>query len=256
MYREKMKASVVILSQNVPPSLVQNLKEQTFQDFEIITASEDGIVSAMNKALAKAKGEIFIRIDDDVLLSNRWLENIIKAFDDFSVGGVTGPTYVPTPLRKNRDSIKAVDKPNWFIKWLFDYDVYAPAKIYNCGSVSYGSNFGEKIENKRYRIDHLEGTNWAMRTKLIKKVGGFDPKFDGVSEWFDSDVVMKVKKLGYRLAYAQKAVVIHLLEKTSKYDDRFSGYGRIKNWLRFHWRHSKFHYKGYLVFNVMRIFFY
>jgi hypothetical protein len=95
----------------------------------------------------------------------------------------------------------------------------------------------------RYEIDHLEGTNWAMRTELIRFVGGFDPKFDGVAEWFDADVEQKILRIGFRLEYNINAFLWHLLEKGEQYNDRFDGLGRIKNWLRFHFRHSKFHYK-------------
>ena len=82
-----------------------------------------------------------------------------------------------------------------------------------------------------------------MRTDLIRKVGGFDPKFDGVSEWFDTDVEFKIKKLGYKLYYSRLAIVWHLLGIGDHYQARFEGLGRIKNWIRFHWRHSKFHPK-------------
>jgi len=240
-----IKASVIILSQHVPQKLLDDLHKQTFKDFETIVAADKGIVTAMNNALKIAKGEIFIRIDDDVHLDTTWLEELLKPFDYEWIGGVTGPTYIPYMLRRNRDSIDFVNnnKNNPILRWLFDGDILAPAKIYKCGSVSYGSNFQESITNKEYDIDHLEGTNWAMRTNLIKAVGGFDPKFDGVCEWFDDDVVYKIKKRGYKIKYNPKAVLYHMVSKGENFSDRFQGWGRIKNYLRFHFRHSKFHYK-------------
>jgi GT2 family glycosyltransferase len=167
------------------------------------------------------------------------------------MAGVTGPTYVPWILREKRDSLKAAEKPNWFLRWMFDNNPYAPAKIYKCGSVSYGSNFLEKLTSDDYVIDHLEGTNWAMRTELIRRVGGFDPKFDGVAEWFDSDVVFKIKKLGYRIVYHKNAAVWHMVGKGEHYEERYHGWGRMKNWLRFHWRHSRFHPKMVIWFSMM-----
>lgn len=290
--------SLVILSENPPQSLLDDINNQTYRDFEVIIAKEKGIVRAMNNALDKAKGDIFVRIDDDVKLPEFWLEEIVKSFEwkaDFSPGavnyyyevaGVTGPTLVPSELQDNRDSIKFAKKlmANRFFRWLMDGSPEAPAKIFNCGAVSYGSNFAHCIEDgKKYEIDHLEGTNWAMRTHLIKAVGGFDPKFDGVAEWYDDDVVFKIKKMLYRAApkfklnpkdpsllknrkvrdffkyatdevsstleikckliYNQRAYVFHLINHGSHYDERFEWASRIKNWLRFHWRHSKFHYK-------------
>lgn len=224
--------------------VVADLMRQTYKPFEVIFATEKGIVNAMNRALAKAEGEIFVRIDDDVKLPPEWLSELVKPFSDPVVAGVTGPTFVPEDRREYRDSIRFAGNPGWFLNWLYDNNPYAPAKIYKCGNVSYGSNFLEKLEHKDfYAIDHLEGTNWAMRTRLIRKVGGFDPKFDGVAEWFDTDVEFKIKRFGYELRYNRLAIVWHLLEKGESYHERFQGFGRIKNWLRFHFRHSKFHPK-------------
>jgi GT2 family glycosyltransferase len=242
-----MKVSLVILSKTPPAALIEELSKQTFKRFEIICATEKGTVKAMNSALARAKGSIFIRIDDDIHPDKNWLKELVMPFADNTVTGVTGPTYIPRDRRHLRDSIAFVDKyrNNPILKWLFDYNVLAPAKIYKCGSVSYGSNFVEAIRPDRvYKIDHLEGTNWAMRTELIRKAGGFDEAFDGTCEWFDDDVVYKLRKMGHsKLVYNPKAVVWHMIERGEHYKERFEAKSRLKNWLRFHYRHSRFHYK-------------
>lgn len=250
-------ATIVILSRYKPTQVYADLLEQTYKNFQIIWAKEDGIVNAMNKALSQAKGEIFVRIDDDVRLPVEWLETLVAPFNDPEVAGVTGPTFVPKDRRKLRDSIRIAEKPNLFLNWLFDHKEFAPAAIYKCGSVSYDSNYFEKFYARggddldSYEPAHLEGTNWAMRTHLIREVGGFDPKFDGVSEWFDTDVEMKIKKLGYKFAYNYEAYLWHMLEQGDHYAERFQGFGRIKNWLRFHVRHSKFHPKMVIWFLMM-----
>src|SRR3990172_10075423 len=238
--------TVVILSLDVPKRLFKDLDNQVFRDFEVLVANEKPIHNALNLALKRAGGSIFVRIDDDVELPPWWLKSLISPFSDPLVAGVTGPTYIPPELRKNRDSIRGAENPHWFLRWLYDNDPYAPAKIYKCGNVSYGSNFFEHLSSRTINvseIDHLEGTNWAMRTDLIRKVGGFDSKFDGVSEWIDTDVEFKIKKLGYKLECKRKAYLWHMIQPLSTANERFEGWGRIKNWLRFHIRHSKFHPK-------------
>lgn len=250
---EPFVSVVVCTMKGVPERLQRDLDKQTYKNFEVLVAAEKGIVSAMNSALDRAKGEIFVRIDDDVELPPQWLEELIGPFDQYFYGGVTGPTLVPKERRQNRDSIKLFERPNLFLKWLMDGRDYAPAAIYKCGMVSYDSNYEERFTDGQdgFSPDHLEGTNWAMRTELIRKVGGFDPKFDGVAEWYDTDVEQKIKKLGYRLCYARRAPLYHLLEKGSHFNERFEGFGRIKNWLRFNIRHSRFHPKMIIWFLMM-----
>ena len=254
--------SLIILGKSIPKKLKTCLNNQTYRDFEVILAPEEGIVNAMNIALAKAKGDIFVRIDTDVTLSKHWLEELVKPFNNPTVTGVTGVTFVNKELRANRDSIRVMENPPRFFRWIFDGRPYARAKIYNCGSVSYGSNYKELMEDN-YDIDHLEGTNWAMRTELIRAVGGFDPKFDGVAEWFDTDCMMKIlklpcnsiKKVYAKLVYNPNAVMYHLLDKhTMNFEKRKEGWSRVRNWLRFHWRHSKFHYKKVIWFLFLVIY--
>jgi len=238
-------ASIIICTMGTPTRVLECLKKQTFQDFEVIIASEKGIVNAMNLALKRCQGEIMVRVDDDCDIPESWLESLLFPFSMLHVCGVTGPTFVTKDRRRNRDSIRIWENPNWFFRWLMDNRKFAPATIYKCGSVSYDSNYEDRFYGKKqsFECDHLEGTNWAMRTALIRQVGGFDPSFDGVAEWFDTDVEQKIKKLGYSLRYNPKAYLYHLLDFTENYNDRFDGWGRIKNWLRFHIRHSKFHPK-------------
>ena len=238
-------ASIVICTMGTPTKVLECLKNQTFKNFEVIIASEKGIVNAMNCALEKARGEIFVRIDDDVILPPEWLVELIEPFSNTKVAGVTGPTFVPEDRRRNRDSIRIWENPNRFLRWLTGCDKFHPAAIYPCGMVSYDSNYIERFDSNKFDFtpDHLEGTNWAMRTELVRMARGFDTKFDGVAEWFDTDVEMKVKKMGYKFVYNPKAFLFHMLDFTEHYNDRFDGWGRIKNWIRFHSRHSKFHWK-------------
>lgn len=241
-------ASVVILSTGQAPKVMECLKKQTFQDFEIIFANDRGIVRAMNKALTVAKGEIIVRIDDDVEMPERWLGKLLRQFENPYVVGTTGPTFVKPELRKNRDSIRYAENPKGVLRWLYDGNKFKPGGIRKSGCVSYDSNYKERIYSKSgwwwgyyYKCDHLEGTNWAMRKELIFQVGGFDEDFDGVAEWFDTDVEQKVLKLDkiYMLAYNPDAYLYHNLEKGEHYNDRFEGFGRIKNFIRFHWRHGR-----------------
>ena len=250
-------ASVVICTIGHPAGVLEDLKKQTFQGFEVIIASEKGIVNAMNLALERARGEIFIRVDDDVEIPEKWLENLITPFlSNPMIAGVTGPTFVPKVRRECRDSIKFAENPGWFLRWLYDNGDFNPGGIRKCGCPSYDSNFEERFWScDTFKPDHLEGTNWAMRTQLIRMVGGFDPKFDGVAEWYDTDVEAKIKKLGYHLLYNPKAYLYHMLEKGPQYHDRFEGWGRIKNFLRYHIRHGKFHYKIVVYLAVLIVYF-
>lgn len=54
-----------------------------------------GIAYARNLALANAKGEIVVFLDDDCGIHDGWLENLLESFNDDSVVGVQGGVTVP-----------------------------------------------------------------------------------------------------------------------------------------------------------------
>ena len=111
-----MFATVFIPTGNRAKSLkkvLQSLTKQRYKDFEIIIVdykstdstpgvmrsftkrlkirvinqTEKGLSRAANMALQAARGEIFIRTDDDVVMSPGWMAAIKKSFQDKNVGG-------------------------------------------------------------------------------------------------------------------------------------------------------------------------
>ena len=52
---------------------------------------EPGLSAARNVGIKQASGDIMAFVDDDVLLQPDWAKNMVKAFDDDAVIGVTGP---------------------------------------------------------------------------------------------------------------------------------------------------------------------
>jgi glycosyltransferase involved in cell wall biosynthesis len=52
---------------------------------------EPRLSAARNVGIKKASGDIIAFVDDDVLLYPDWAENMVKAFYDDSIFGVTGP---------------------------------------------------------------------------------------------------------------------------------------------------------------------
>lgn len=240
------RATIVIATLNREEEVkkvVEDLNHQTYKNFEIIISHEIGITNAMNKALKSATGDIIIRVDDDVRIPSTWLENIIMTFNKYpNAGGVTGPTVVPAYLRKNRDlfTFEKLPQP---LKWLYvnyfqEGNPYALAKMRRCGAFSLGSNFEEALEQTYISdCDYLESTNYAVRTDLVRKLGGWDPKFDGVCEYFEQDMVYKIKKLGYKMYYNPRAFIYHMVNSGGNFNARYNFVSRLSNWVRFVVRH-------------------
>ncbi len=59
----------------------------------IFNDGEMGLSAARNLALKEAKGDIIAFVDDDVVLFPDWAEEMVKAYEDDSIIGVTGPAF-------------------------------------------------------------------------------------------------------------------------------------------------------------------
>ena len=131
--------SIVICTYNRASSLnqcLQSLTKQTFKDFEVIIVDGNSnnqtpkiikkfsakfkikliIEPQKHLALARdlgwrqAKGKYVSWIDDDVIVSPRWIESIIDLLNkDPNIAGVSGPTIIPPHLlKKYRKSWKNI----------------------------------------------------------------------------------------------------------------------------------------------------
>ena len=100
--------------------LLESIKNQTYENIEVLFVAErsqelydkvkdygetknvthlkvlfndgePGLSAARNVGIGKATGDIIAFVDDDVVLFPEWAEDMVKAYDDDSIIGVTGP---------------------------------------------------------------------------------------------------------------------------------------------------------------------
>lgn len=231
------------------PQIVQQMSKKLTIRF--IAQTEKGLAKAANIALKQAKGDVFIRTDDDVLMKPGWLEAIVRTFeDDKQVGGVTGPTVIPKAYRDNRDLFAFEDKFRhgpWYwrlVGYLYlnvfmEGRPYAVSEWFDSGAFGLGSNFESARKEKLHEITNLEACNFSVRTKLLKKVGGFDEEYSGVGEYHEADAACKIKALGYKLMFQPKAELNHLPSQDGFFADRPASYPRMVNFIVFYLRHIK-----------------
>lgn len=87
----KIKASVILIARKEEElaSVIEDLKNQTIQDFEIINVVGNmRIPKAWNEGVKKAIGEIILFTESDVRLPRDWVEKMVKLVEkkDFVMG--------------------------------------------------------------------------------------------------------------------------------------------------------------------------
>lgn len=166
------------------PGLLAALKRQTFQDFEVHLikgVSPNG--KARNAGAKIAGGEIFIFIDDDVILGcNNLIEKLIEPFFQDSSIGLVGPSFA-IPEDSNR-----------FQKYLAQQlprSQFMPAQ--------------DMIET-----DMVTHACMAIPAKLFWQIGGENEK---LIRGTDPDLRYRVRAAGFKVVGRKNILVYHPVPK-------------------------------------------
>ena len=204
--------SVIIPTYNRGKPLCQTLSSllaQNYPDFEIIvvdqstqrfpekeaflkknrskltylTLKKANASLARNQGIKRAKGEILLFLDDDVICRPDLIATHVRAYQDKTVGAVAG--RVITPGQKSELNKKKVGQISWLGKF----------------SNGFSSTITQEVET-------AITCNASWRKSALEKIGCFDENYTGpIRE--DSDLSLRTIKAGYRILFVPGAKVIH-----------------------------------------------
>jgi GT2 family glycosyltransferase len=220
---------------------------------KIVNQERKGIVEARNLGWRHSQGSIVCLIDDDLVVSADWLENIRATFlQDDNIGGVSGPTIIPEDRQSNRDMalflnkfknsgntlIKAVGK--LYLSLVLENKLSDVGKILKSGAFSPGSNYKSCLSLPGIvDVDYLEACHMCFKRSLLEELGGFDYIYEGTGEWNEPDFSFRVRGKGLRLVFNPKAVTYHYISQSGVYKARTNSYERSKNFIFFYMRWVK-----------------
>ncbi len=174
-----------VIDQSDPSFAVSNrsyIEEMADGRLHYMHLSQRGLPNARNEGLARAKGDIVVFVDDDVvILSDDFLGAHARAYDDPTVGGVTG-RHVERLLKIN------ARRTACHISW-------GGRTIFNL--------FG----NERAEVRSCKGSNMSFRMSAVRAVGGFDRLTQQLEE---TDFSTRIRAAGWRIVFEPDAEVLHL----------------------------------------------
>jgi GT2 family glycosyltransferase len=156
----------------------------------IFNHGEPGLSTARNLGIKKAKGDIIAFVDDDVVLSPNWAEEMVKAYKDDSIIGVTGPAL---PLWED-------ESMSWF-----------PEEFYWIISCTAWCDWDEVTE-----VRNAWGMNMSFQREAFKQCGLFSNDFGfhkgPMAE--DNEFSLRVRtKTGKSILYYPSARLWHRVHK-------------------------------------------
>ncbi len=152
---------------------------------------------ARNEGIAVALGDIIAFIDDDAMVYPHWLEALVDAYQDSTVGAVGG--RIVTKPEPYCDLVSGT--PNLSIsRW---------------GSVI--ADDVSVVNRDKIEVDHLIGCNMSFRRAALEQVGGFDPEYTLTNLREETDVCFRVKRAGWRVLFVPEMTVVHVSVRSKKF---------------------------------------
>ncbi len=164
-----------------------------------------------NIGLERATGEIIAFLDDDSFARPDWAANLLATYANApDIGGVGGRA-----VRCERQLHDPIDEQQAKIGVLRRDGMIGGAWTVDCG--------------RPLEVEHLQGCNMSFRRCVLAELGGFRDEYRGPEVREETDLCLRVRRLGHRLVYAPKAVVIHIgapKPQGRRFDHRYEYFAR------------------------------
>lgn len=183
---------VIIVDNGSGPETVAWLETLGERARIIFNAENRGFAGGNNQAFAAARGEYVVMLNNDVIVTEGWLEGLLHAFDRIPGLGVSAP-------RSNKiagDQI-VVDA---------SYADIAQMHVYANGR-------RERYRDQGYMTDRAIGLCLCIDRRVIGEIGGIDERF-GVGNFEDDDFCMRVRAAGYRIFVCDDVFIHHFGSQT------------------------------------------
>lgn len=176
---------VIIVDNGSKPETVEWLRTQ--QDVHVIyNETNRGYAGGNNQAIAAARGEYVVLLNNDVIVTEGWLDGLLAAFDRIPGLGVSAP----------RSNKIAGDQ-------LVSDAQYTGAE----GLHEFARVRSERYRGQGYLTDRAIGLCLCIDRRVIEEVGGLDERF-GLGNFEDDDYSIRVRAAGYKM-YVCDDVFIH-----------------------------------------------
>lgn len=182
---------IIIVDNGSGPETVEWLR--TLAGVRIIyNATNRGYAGGNNQAIAAAQGEYVVLLNNDVIVTEGWLDGLLEAFNRVPALGVSAP-------RSNRIA----------------GDQLTPDALYENieGMHAYARKRRERFRGEGYLTDRAIGLCLCIDRRVIEEVGGIDERF-GVGNFEDDDFCLRVRAAGYNIFVCDDVFIHHFGSQT------------------------------------------
>ncbi len=176
------------------------------------TPTDLGIQDACQEALAKARGEFLVLLNNDTVVTNGWLNQLLGLLNFSSTVGMVGPmsNYAAPPQLVETVPYRVGPKKHGRLEGRYGTsEVLVDVEAVE----SFARDFREKNKGKWVEAERLGGFCLALKRDALLKMGPLEPWTD--LSLFDTDILSaKARQAGYTLAVCRDLFVHHFGART------------------------------------------
>jgi GT2 family glycosyltransferase len=182
---------IIIVDNGSGPETVEWLRTLT-NERVIYNATNRGYAGGNNQAIAAARGEYIVLLNNDVVVTEGWLDGLLGAFDRIPALGVSAP-------RSNKIAGDQIT-PDAAYESMEQMHAYARKRR-------------ERFRCEGYLTDRAIGLCLCVDRRVIEEIGGIDERF-GVGNFEDDDFCLRVRAAGYSIFVCDDVFIHHFGSQT------------------------------------------
>jgi GT2 family glycosyltransferase len=151
-----------------------------------------GFPAAVNQGLRVARGEYLILLNNDVVVTDAWLDQLVALVDSRPDMGLAGPmsNYVSPPQWVEKAPYQDMDEMHVF-----------------------AGRWREEHRGQWFTVGKLSGFCLLMKRRVYETIGGLDERF-GLGFFDDDDLAERARRAGFELAVAHDLFIHHFGSRT------------------------------------------
>ena len=162
-----------------------------FSDVNLIRNEKNiGFAKSVNKGIENSTGQIIVLLNMDTIVEKNWLNGLLEVLENDEKCGLVGSKiyYPDSKLIQHAGGI------------LWDNGI----------SFHIGKNEEDHGQYDQIKeVDYLCGASIAFRREVIEKLGGLSEQYSPMY-YEDTDLALRMRKLGYKVLYSPKSVLTHI----------------------------------------------
>ena len=200
---------IICIDNNSTDKTLEMIKHQ-FPDVHLIINKKNmGFAYANNQGIQINKGRYIAFYNPDTLAVGNVFRELVKLLDKNPDIAAVGPKLL------NKDGSNQISARNGYISLWNEFCFHSGASRFFNKYKLFGSYYnGVQDLSAVQEVDQVIAACLLCRNKVIKEIGGFDPKFPLYGE--DVDLNYRIKKNGYKIIYYPFAKVYHIKGQSSK----------------------------------------